>query len=247
MSWVNVLDKLRREPFYAAYKTRVIELLAPHRNGVYLEVGAGTGDDARNVATHVDAAVVGMDLSQTMMREAVRRGLPSCVVADVHFLPFAEASFDGCWSDRTFQHLHEPERALDEIVRALKPGGRLVTVDPDYGTQEMEFPDQAVARKVFRFRAEQGLRNGTLAHRMAAIFAAHGLSEVHAERMTLQVHDPSAIDNVMGLKTWARSAASAGEMSETEAAAWERLYDETVAAGKFRYAVTFFLTRGMKH
>jgi len=245
-SWVKVLDKLHREPFYVAYKTRVFELLKPQRGGTYLEIGAGTGDDAQAVAKAAQATVFALDISQTMMSEARRRDLQTLVVGDAAFLPFAEYTFDGCWADRTFQHLADPEQALREIVRVTKPAGRIVVVDPDYATQVMEFPDQELAHRVLRFRADCGLRNGTLAHRMSGMFVALGLSDVQVEAMTLIVRDPTAVDNVMGLRTWARSAQKIGHVSEEDVIRWETLFDETVATGCFMYAVTFFLTAGVK-
>lgn len=245
-SWVRVLDKLHREPFYVAYKTRVFELLKPQCGGTYLEIGAGTGDDARAVAKAVDATVFAIDISQTMMSEARRRGLQTSVVGDAAFLPFAESTFDGCWADRTFQHLADPEQALRETVRVTKPEGRIVAVDPDYATQVMESPDQELAHRVLRFRADCGLRNGTLAHRTPGMFVAFGLSDVRVEAMTLIVRDPAAVDNVMGLRTWARSAQKIGYLSEEDVIGWEALFDEIVAAGRFMYAVTFFLTAGGK-
>ena len=170
--WVKVLDKLHREPFYVAYKTRVFELLKPQRGGTYLEIGAGTGDDSCAVAKAAGATVFAFDISRTMMSEAQRRGLQTSVVGDAAFLPFAESTFDGCWADRTFQHLADPEQALHEIARVTKPVGRIVVVDPDYATQVMEFPDQELAHRVLRFRADCGLRNGTLAHLMPGMFIA---------------------------------------------------------------------------
>ena len=64
--------------------------------------------------------------------------------------------------------------------------------------------------------------------------------------MTLVVRDPTAVDNVMGLRTWARSAQKIGYVSEEDVIRWEALFDGTVTAGRFMYAVTFFLTAGAK-
>lgn len=244
--WVRCLDKLHQEPFYQAYKARVAELLTPQAGGIYLDVGAGTGDDAWALAKRARATVVAFDHSKTMMSEAVLRGLSTTGVGDAASLPFPGNTFDGCWADRTFQHLPDPAEALAEMVRVTKTGGRLVVVDPDYDTQVIEFPDQDLARRVFRWRAERGLRNGALAHRMPAMFSGLGICDVQVEPMTLVVRDPTAVDNVMGLRSWAGFAQAAGYLCEEEVARWEKLFDETVRAGCFMWSVTFFLTVGMK-
>jgi hypothetical protein len=132
------------------------------------------------------------------------------------------------------------------MVRVCRSVGRVVVVDPDYDTQVMEFPDQSLARSVLRYRAERMLRNGKIAHRMPAMFRDAGLRSVQVEPNTLTVRDPTAIDNVMGLRTWARSAASNEFISTEDADRWEDLFDETVRSGKFLYAVTFFITSGVR-
>ena len=119
-------------------------------------------------------------------------------------------------------------------------------VDPDYDTQVIEFPDQKLARSVLRYRADRGLRNGTIAHRMPAMFRDAGLRSVQVDSRTLTVRDPTAIDNVMGLRTWARSAAASEFISTEDADRWEHLFDETVRSGKFLYAVTLFITSGVR-
>lgn len=119
-----------------------------------------------------------------------------------------------------------------------------MVVDPDYDTQVVDVDDQQLARRVLLFRADQLLRNGTLAHRMAGLFAAAGLVDVKVEAMTLVVRDPNAVDNVMGLRTWAATAHQRGLLAADDAAAWPRAIDRAVAAGRFLYAVTFFLTAG---
>jgi SAM-dependent methyltransferase len=234
--WIEVLDRIRAEPFYVSYKARVAELLRPRPGGRYLDVGCGTGDDSLALAARYGAAVVGVDTSEAMVGEARRRGLAEAVVADAHALPFEDASFDGASADRVLQHLEDPRAALAELVRVTRPGGRIVTADPDYDTQVVAVRDVELARRVRSWRASH-IRNGTLAHRMGELFATAGLAEIAVEARALVVRDPTAVDNVMGLREWARIGLSAAD-----ADAWERELDEAAARGTFLYAVTFFLT-----
>jgi SAM-dependent methyltransferase len=224
--WVRCLDALAREPFYREYKAKLVALLDPRASGHYLDLGCGVGDDARRLRADVGARVVGLDASHTLLREALGRGLESSLQADAHMLPLRSAAFDGVFADRVFQHLADPDRALAEVVRVLRPGGRVVLADPDYSTQPMNFPDRELARDVFQFRAYHGLRNGTLAGRMADRLRQVGLRRVEAQKLRLDVRDPSAVDHVMGLRSWARTAAAAGEMTRDRAERWEQLYDE---------------------
>lgn len=245
-SWIEVLDRVRREPAYVAYKSRIPELLRPRAGERYLEVGAGAGDDAIALAESFGVKVVGVDASRVMVEEARRRGLAEAQVADAHHLPFDHASFAGAWADRTFQHLAEPRKALEELVRVVEPGGRIVLADPDYETQVVDIEDQELARRVLRFRADQALANGTLAHRMGGLFARAKLTDVTVEAAPVVLRDPTALDNVMGLRTWARTAHDRGFLAEEDVAAWERALAEAIAGGGFLYAFSVFLTAGMR-
>jgi hypothetical protein len=50
----------------------------------------------------------------------------------------------------------------------------------------------------------------------------------------------------MGLRTWAASAHRRGDLPAEDVARWEHAVDESIAQGHFLYAVTFFLTSGVK-
>jgi SAM-dependent methyltransferase len=167
------------------------------------------------------------------------------VVADAEALPFRSGIMDGCWSDRTFQHLAHPRHALDECIRVTKAGATIVVVDPDYGTQTMEFPDRSLAQKVLDFRAHHLLRNGTLAHQMKDLFFDARLDDVVVEERQLTVRDPASVDNVLGLRSWARTAMERGLMSVAEVRRWETLYDECATEGRFLWSVSFFITSGV--
>jgi SAM-dependent methyltransferase len=245
-AWVDVLDRMRSEPAYAAYKTRLAALLEPQAGGRYLEVGTGTGDDALALAARFGAGVVGVDASATMIEEAKRRGLTEAHVADAHALPFADESFDGAWADRTFQHLADPEAALRELVRVTNVGGRIALADPDYETQVVSFGDRELARRVLRFRADHALRNGTLAHRMVSLFGRADLDDIAVEATTVVSRDPEALDHAMGLRSWAETAHERGLLAVGDVAAWERAHDDAVRGGSFLYAFTIFLTAGTR-
>jgi len=243
---IDCLDRLQGEPFYAAYKARVAELLAPRRGGRYLDVGGGTGDDARRVAGMSGADVVVVDASRAMIEEAARRGIEQAHVGDAVDLPFPSQSFDGCWADRVFQHLADPGAALAELIRVTRSGGRIVVVDPDYDTQVVSTGSQELARRVLGYRADRLLRHGTIAHQMGGRFTAAGLVDVSVEGRTLVVRAHTAVDNVMGLRSWARSGREEGLFTEREVEIWEREIDEAIALGRFLYAVTFFITAGTR-
>jgi SAM-dependent methyltransferase len=244
--WIDVLDRVRAEPAYAAYKARIGELLRPVAGRSYLDVGCGMGADALELAARFGVEVTGVDLSRTMVEEARRRGLARAAVADAAALSFGESTFDGCWADRTFQHLADPNAALAELVRVVKPGGGIVVADPDYDTQIVDVADQELARRVLRFRADHLLRNGTLAHRMGGVFVAAGLEDITVEVFPIVLRDPTALDNAMGLRSWARTAHERGQLSREDADAWERQLDAAIAEGRFLYSFSVFVTAGSK-
>jgi SAM-dependent methyltransferase len=94
-----------------------------------LEVGCGTGVHARLLA-EAGAHVTAIDLTPTAVELTQRRlalhGLEANVIeADAEQLPFADACFDFVWSWGVIHHSADTGRAIAEIARVLRPGGRV--------------------------------------------------------------------------------------------------------------------------
>lgn len=96
-----------------------------------LEVGVGTGLSLPEYPAH--CRVAGCDLSQPMLEKAFekieRHGLQNILglsVMDACHLGFADAKFDAVVAQFLLTLVPNPEQALDEFARVLRPGGEIV-------------------------------------------------------------------------------------------------------------------------
>ena len=92
-----------------------------------LEVGCGPGEAAERLGRELGVEVVALDLSEHMVRLARGRGVDARV-GDVQSLPFGNEKFDCVLAAWMLYHVPDIDRALAEIARVLRPGGRLVAV-----------------------------------------------------------------------------------------------------------------------
>jgi SAM-dependent methyltransferase len=114
--------------------TRLVSRVAPRATDHVLDVGTGAGHTALAFAPHV-TKVVALDLTPSMLdevrRNAAARGLSNVEVeqGEAESLPFADGSFDIVSCRLTTHHFPELPRAVGEMARVLRAGGRLVVAD----------------------------------------------------------------------------------------------------------------------
>jgi ubiquinone/menaquinone biosynthesis C-methylase UbiE len=126
-----------RTPAERAAWDRILDLVLPGAPALdALDVGSGTGFLAFELAAR-GHRVVGVDFALAMIAEARRKAAASGVriefeEADAERLPFAAGSFDLLMSRHLLWTLPHPEAAIDEWIRVLRPGGRLVVIDSQF-------------------------------------------------------------------------------------------------------------------
>ena len=103
------------------------QAIAEARPRRILEVGCGEGELAERMLNELGAEVVAVDQSERMVELTAARGVDARV-GDVQNLPFADGEFDVAVAAWMLFHVAEIDRALGELARVLRPGGRLVAV-----------------------------------------------------------------------------------------------------------------------
>lgn len=128
---------LRGEPSYVwrAGQERRLKMIAAaagnRLQGRILEDGCGVGAYLARLAAAAQHAV-GLEIEFDRLREARQLG-PDGVNGVGEALPFPTDSFDLVLSHEVIEHVQDDRQAVSEIVRVLKPGGRLVLFCPNRG------------------------------------------------------------------------------------------------------------------
>jgi len=172
---------------------QVITGLLQAQDGVdILDVGSGTGDDARKLAALVapHGKVVGVDRSPEMVAEARRRaegsGLPiEFVQGDAQALDFPDASFDRCRAERVLIHLPDPVAAVREMARVTRPGGLVVASDLDGETIFVNSSNEQLTRGLVQGLTDD-LANGWVGRRLHRYLIEAGLEDVRCIATVIQ-------------------------------------------------------------
>jgi SAM-dependent methyltransferase len=123
-----------------------------------LEVGCGDGRLFRQLRSYgYCGRYVGIDVADYVIQDNKHRHADAeWTVAKAYNIPFGDGTFDICFSLYVLEHLVYPEAALREMVRILRPGGRVVLVFPDIaesgrlGSQQLGFSPMGTASERFR-------------------------------------------------------------------------------------------------
>lgn len=186
---------------------RLVELVAPQKSWVALDVATGAGHTAAAFAPHV-ARVVASDLTPEMLVQtqklATEKGFSNMetAIADAEKLPFPDASFDLVTCRIAPHHFPDIALFLAETHRVLKPGGVFALVDnvsPDEettpGFSKAELRDAAIGYNAFEKIRDPSHGRALPTAEWLELMAEAGLELKHRE------HAPKAMDFANWVKT----------------------------------------------
>lgn len=221
--FIAFLDTVSRNAGIKAMKRRTFELLDARAGQKILEIGCGTGDDARQIVEMISpgGSVVAIDKSEALVSEARKRSRRKndsidFVVGDASELDLESATFDACRIERTLIHIPEPPAAVREMLRVLRSGGKLVAYEPDLEAYVIDSSYRELSRRLLKFWYGQ-LQCGWISRHLRALFKDSGLADIKVEPRAM-IYDfdlvgPSLFDTM-------QCAAEAGVATVDEVAAW---------------------------
>ncbi len=200
---LTFMDGLPSFQSYKAEMMRRLDLRPGHR---VLDVGCGLGFDVDRVADCVgpEGEAVGVDLSRGFVDAATSRNSGGSsrarfVVGDAHQLDFEDEAFDACRVDRSLQHFENPKRVISEMCRVLRPGGRIVCAEPDWGTFTIASPDRPKVRRIVEVWSDR-FRHGWIGRELFGLLHATGLADIEITGHLLVAEGFSAVDTVFDVR-----------------------------------------------
>jgi ubiquinone/menaquinone biosynthesis C-methylase UbiE len=247
--FLHFLDEANKLPGVNAWKSAIIEGLRLQPGARVLDLGCGMGADAVDLAAKVgsNGLVTGVDFSESLIAEAMRRSsgrnLPMTFeVGDAQALRFADYSFDAVRTERMLMHVPDPQQALSEMARVLRPCGRMTVQDFDWESQFCDSPYKDTTRKIALSFCD-GMKNGWIGRRLPRLLREAGMTDVSVSFHTITV-TYDFLQLLLGGHV--ARAVSTGVLSEKEADLWWSHLAHANIDGTFLYGFTAFIVCGTK-
>jgi ubiquinone/menaquinone biosynthesis C-methylase UbiE len=248
---VAALDLLAQLPAIRRLKAWGVEALDPQPGMTAVDVGCGTGEDAQGLAVTVapDGRAIGVDVSTAMISEARRRA--SAVGSPAQFetgaaddLPLGDSSVDVLRCERVLQHVPAPQACVAEMLRVLRPGGRVALIDTDWRSLTLWPGDPAVTSAIRDAWAARCFTPAAGAQ-LGDLLGSTGFAEIRMTSEVLLFRSAEAVDRPP-VTLMAANAVRTGFLSQAVVDDWLTQVRTASAAGGFLAMVTMIAACGRR-
>ena len=179
--WAHRYDHRLFQFWMKRFQDPVYQEIDFTRKSSLLDISCGTGELLKELSEqnkHRRLILKGLDLTPEMAEKARKKlsSMAKISVGDVHHLPFKSNFFEYVTSTEAFHHYADQHKALKEIARVTKPGGKVIIVD-------VNFFLGAIHRLFERF--EPGCQKMNNRTEMKRLFEQVGLTNIQQRRSFL--------------------------------------------------------------
>ena len=167
-------DSMRKALYGDEVRDAIVTAASIGPGDIVLDVGAGTGF-LTEAASKAAGKVIALDLSKSMTDEAISKLAGRNVefkIGSVERIPLGDSSVDAVVGNMFLHHCPDPEKAIREMTRVLRPGGRIVFADMQEHEHEWLRTEKA------------DLWLGFDKERISELLQEAGLADVQIERLS---------------------------------------------------------------
>ena len=246
------LEALGRSAAEVEARNRYLDLLDLQQGHTALDVGAGTGLVAIEMARRVGRTgrVVALEPSAPIGahgREAAARsgvgGILEWRAGRAEELPLPSGAFDRSFCRWLLLHVDAAETVVREMRRVTRPGGRLMCVEADWETVTVYPGERGLTRRILNFSSDRHIE-GWSGRRLAPLLRGCGLANVSMQPIVTVDDATSGLEWVAFLYQRAEMAAAASVVSAAEAASWHAGIDRAAALHGYFFSLTQFAVWG---
>ena len=248
-AYIGYLDRVAAD--LAPMVERSLDLMRLKPGGKVLDVGCGSGAALSALAARVGArgCIAGIDVSQSLVAEARRRVAKSEVptqieVGDAAALPYGDALFDAARTDRVLMFVPDAAKAVSELARVTRPGGRVVVTEADHGAAIVD--GEPVATGAILAAACEEFVNPWIGRALRRHFVAAGLREVECDVLPAFTTSFAEWTRRLGIVEATERAVASGRVSRAATDAWNDSLRERDRRGQFFAASVFFIVSATK-
>ena len=246
------LETLHGSDAERAQRATYLDLLGVEPGKHVLEVGCGNGWVLREIARRVapGGRAVGLDASGELLALATTQAAEEDVrvelrPGDARELPYDQAEFDIALAPLVLLHVPDADRVIPELVRVVRPGGRVGVLERDNESFILNHPDRELTRRIVQTGTDQTAINAWVGRRLPGMLSRAGLLDVQIKPLVILERRFSA-PTVRFILRWVDVAADLGAINGQERQRWLEQFQEQEADDGFLIGVTHLFAWGTR-
>ncbi|MCK4869735.1 MAG: methyltransferase domain-containing protein [Gammaproteobacteria bacterium] len=182
-------------PYSVAFKSFAADHFRLRSDASIVDIGCGCGSACAYFSAHLGdgGRIVGVDRCQKFLDYCdayIAPNFPQAffVRGDVRKLTFADNEFDCCFIDRVLHHVDDIAAALQEIRRILKPGGKLVVMEPDFASAILS-PKYKDVSTIWQEYFAKDVTHAKMGRELMSIMMDNGFGDLYSKAETVDVNN----------------------------------------------------------